>query len=149
MKTNDMKRMWVKSMVFFVLMGCMAFFMGCNEEANIPVPAQEFIKEYFPKSTVVLVEMDADDEGKEYCAWLNDGTKVEFDLLGEWKRVSRNKTGVPSRLVPPVITEYVKTNYPQDIISKLSKKSYGYKIELSDDMDLRFDPQGNFIEEVD
>lgn len=144
-----MKKMWVKSMVFFVLMGCMAFFMGCNEEANIPVPAQEFIKEYFPKSTVVLVEMDADDEGKEYCAWLNDGTKVEFDLLGEWKRVSRNKTGVPSRLVPPVITEYVKTNYPQDIISKLSKKSYGYKIELSDDMDLRFDPQGNFIEEVD
>ena len=149
MKTNDMKKMWVKSMVFFVLMGCMAFFMGCNEESNIPVPAQEFIKEYFPKSTVVLVEMDADDEGKEYCAWLNDGTKVEFDLLGEWKRVSRNKTGVPSRLVPPVITEYVKTNYPQDIISKLSKKSYGYKIELSDDMDLRFDPQGNFIEEVD
>ena len=149
MKTNDMKKMWVKSMVFFVLMGCMAFFMGCNEEANIPVPAQEFIKEYFPKSTVVLVEMDADDEGKEYCAWLNDGTKVEFDLQGEWKRVSRNKTGVPSRLVPPVITEYVKTNYPQDIISKLSKKSYGYKIELSDDMDLRFDPQGNFIEEVD
>ena len=149
MKTNDMKRMWVKSMVFFVLMGCMAFFMGCNEESNIPVPAQEFIKEYFPKSTVVLVEMDADDEGKEYCAWLNDGTKVEFDLQGEWKRVSRNKTGVPSRLVPPVITEYVKTNYPQDIISKLSKKTYGYKIELSDDMDLRFDPQGNFIEEVD
>lgn len=149
MKTNDMKKMWVKSMVFFVLMGCMAFFMGCNEEANIPVPAQEFIKEYFPKSTVVLVEMDADDEGKEYCTWLNDGTKVEFDLQGEWKRVSRNKTGVPSRLVPPVITEYVKTNYPQDIISKLSKKSYGYKIELSDDMDLRFDPQGNFIEEVD
>lgn len=144
-----MKKMWVKSMVFFVLMGCMAFFMGCNEEANIPVPAQEFIKEYFPKSTVVLVEMDADDEGKEYCTWLNDGTKVEFDLQGEWKRVSRNKTGVPSRLVPPVITEYVKTNYPQDIISKLSKKSYGYKIELSDDMDLRFDPQGNFIEEVD
>ena len=149
MKTNDMKKMWVKSMVFFVLMGCMPFFMGCNEESNIPVPAQEFIKEYFPKSTVVLVEMDADDEGKEYCAWLNDGTKVEFDVLGEWKRVSRNKTGVPSRLVPPVITEYVKTNYPQDIISKLSKKSYGYKIELSDDMDLRFDPQGNFIEEVD
>ena len=70
-------------------------------------------------------------------------------MQGEWKRVSRNKTGVPARLVPPVITEYVKANYPQNIISKLSKKLYGYKIELSDDMDLRFDPQGNFIEEVD
>ncbi len=149
MKNCSIVKGWGKSVALLVLVAFLPFFMGCNEESNIPVPAQEFIKEYFPKSTVVLVEMDADDEGKEYCAWLNDGTKVEFDLQGEWKRVSRNKTGVPSRLVPPVITEYVKTNYPQDIISKLSKKSYGYKIELSDDMDLRFDPQGNFIEEVD
>ena len=58
MKTNDMKKMWVKSMVFFVLMGCMAFFMGCNEESNIPVPAQEFIKEYFPKYQGVFPEID-------------------------------------------------------------------------------------------
>ncbi|MBP3832995.1 MAG: PepSY-like domain-containing protein [Bacteroidaceae bacterium] len=44
---------------------------------------------------------------------------------------------------------YAKTNYPETIISKLTKKTYGYKIELSDDVDLRFDQQGNFIEEVD
>jgi hypothetical protein len=63
--------------------------------------------------------------------------------------VSRNKTGVPARLVPPAIAEYAKTNFPETIISKLAKKTYGYKIELSDDVDLRFDQQGNFIEEVD
>ena len=49
---------WGNSVALLVLVAFLPLFMGCNEEANIPVPAQEFIKEYFPKSTVVLVEMD-------------------------------------------------------------------------------------------
>ena len=109
-----------------------------------------FIDQYFPNSTVVLVEMDDDDDnGKEYSVLLNDGTKIEFDLQGEWKRVGRNKTGVPATLIPKPIIEYVKTNYPEDVITKLSKKPYGFKIELSNDEDVRFNPQGQFIEKID
>ena len=135
-------------MALFMVVAFLPFFVGCSNQ-EIPATSQEFINEFFPKSSIVLVELDTDDEGKEYYVWLNDGTKVEFDLQGVWKRVSRNKTGVPTSLVPPAIAEYAKTNYPETIISKLTKKTYGYKIELSDDVDLRFDQQGNFIEEVD
>ena len=85
----------------------------------------------------------------EYCVWLNDGTKVEFDMQGEWERVGRKKTGVPAKLIPPAIIQYVKANYPDDVVSKLSRKPYGYKIELSNDMDLRFNLQGQFIEVID
>lgn len=148
MRNYSIVKRWMKSMILLVLVAFLPFFVACNEQ-DIPAGAQDFIKEYFPKSSVVLVETDNDDEGMEYCVWLNDGTKVEFDLQGVWKRVSRNKTGVPAKLVPTTISDFVKTNYPGNIISKLSKKTYGYKIELSDDMDLRFDFQGNFIEEVD
>ena len=148
MRNYSIVKRWMKSVILLVLVAFLPFFVACNEQ-DIPAGAQEFIKEYFPKSSVVLVETDNDDEGMEYCVWLNDGTKVEFDLQGVWKRVSRNKTGVPAKLVPTTISDFVKTNYPGNIISKLSKKTYGYKIELSDDMDLRFDFQGNFIEEVD
>lgn len=148
MKNYSIQLSWVKGVALLILVAFLPFFVACNEQ-EIPVGAQEFIKEYFPKSSVVLVETDNDDEGMEYCVWLNDGTKVEFDLQGEWKRVGRNKTGVPAKLVPTPISDYVKSNYPGNIISKLSKKEYGYKIELSDDMDLRFDPHGNFIEVVD
>jgi hypothetical protein len=45
--------------------------------------------------------------------------------------------------------EYAKTHYPEDVITKLSKKPYGYKIELSNDEDMRFTPQGQFIEKID
>ena len=117
---------------------------------KIPASSKAFIDKYFPESSVVLVEMDNDDDGgKEYSVCLNDGTKIEFDMQGNWKRVGRKKTGVPSTLVPPPIWEYAKTHYPEDVITKLSKKPYGYKIELSNDEDMRFTPQGQFIEKID
>lgn len=124
--------------------------MSCADQ-DIPVNSQHFIKQYFPGTSVVLVEIDDDDDDSEmeYCVWLNDGTKVEFDMQGEWERVGRKKTGVPVKLIPPTIIQYVKANYPDDVISKLSRKPYGYKIELSNDMDLRFNLQGQFIEVID
>ena len=134
-----------------VVLGCLTIWLmaACMDD-KVPPSSKAFIDQYFPEMTVVLVEMDDDDDGgKEYSVCLNDGTKIEFDLQGEWKRVGRKKTGVPSTLVPSAIWEYVKTHYPEDVITKLSKKPYGYKIELSNDEDMRFTPQGQFIEKID
>lgn len=122
---------------------------ACVDE-KVPTSSKAFVDKYFPLSTIVLVETDVDDDGgKEFCVLLNDGTKIEFDMQGAWKRVSRNKTGVPATLIPQTIIQYVKKNYPEDVVTKLSKKPYGYKTELSNDMDLRFNPQGEFIEKID
>lgn len=133
------------------VLSCLAILlMTACVDNQVPPQSKEFIDKYFPQSSIVLVEMDDDDnDGKEYSVLLNDGTKVEFDLQGEWKRVSRKKTGVPSTLVPKPILQYVKTNYPEDVITKLSRKPYGFKIELSNDEDVRFNPQGQFIEKID
>lgn len=122
--------------------------MSCNDD-SIPVQARAFIDQYFPESSVVLVEVENEDGVQEYSVWLNDGTKIEFDMQGSWKRVGRNKTGVPASLIPDAIKQYVKTHYPNDVVTKFSKKDYGYKLELSDDMDLRFDHQCKFIEVID
>ena len=70
-------------------------------------------------------------------------------MQGNWKRVGRKKTGIPRELIPDAIERYVKKNYPHDVVTKFSKKDYGYKLELSDDMDLRFNHQCQFIEEID
>jgi hypothetical protein len=143
-----MKRIkrWIGTLVGLTLLTL----TSCADQ-DIPVNSQHFIKQYFPGTSVVLVEIDDDDDDSEmeYCVWLNDGTKVEFDMQGEWERVGRKKTGVPVKLIPPTIIQYVKANYPDDVVSKLSRKPYGYKIELSNDMDLRFNLQGQFIEVID
>ena len=140
------RKRWIGALV-----GLMLLTLTSCADQDIPANAKDFIKQYFPGTTVVLVEIDDDDDDSEmeYCVWLNDGTKVEFDMQGEWERVGRKKTGVPAKLIPPAITQYVKANYPNDVVSKLSRKPYGYKIELSNDKDLRFNAQGQFIEVID
>ena len=117
--------------------------------SEMPQQAQQLIEQHFSKADVSLVMQERDGLSLEYEVRFNDGTKVEFDTQGEWKRVGRKKTGVPVKLIPPAITQYVKANYPDDVVSKLSRKPYGYKIELSSDKDLRFNPQGQFIEVID
>ena len=120
------------------------------DDTKIPTRSRAFIDQYFPESSVVIVEMEEDDKGmNEYEVWLNDGTKIDFDLQGEWKTVARKKTGVPLTLIPQQLITFVNTNYPNNVITKFSRKDYGYKLELSDDMDLRFNKQYQFIEEVD
>lgn len=119
------------------------------EDVSVPVQATAFIDQYFPESSVVLVEIENDEGTRAYSVWLNDGTKIEFDMQGNWKRVGRKKTGVPSILIPDTIMQYVKTHYPNNVVTKFSKKEYGYKLELSDDMDLRFNKQFQFIGEID
>jgi len=139
------KRIWI------VALWCLTIWLttACMH-GDVPPRIQAFISQYFPDSSIVLVETDNDDEmGQEYKVLLNDGTKIEFDLQGDWERVGRQKTGVPEKLIPPVIKQYLKTQYPNDVVTKLSKKPYGFKIELSSDMDLRFNAQGQFMEEID
>ena len=128
---------------------CCMLLTSCADE-SLPPTAQAFIDEYFPHSDVVLIELDDDDDDDiAYCAWLNDGTKIEFDTEGQWQRVSRKKSGIPATLIPQDIMQYVKSHYPEEVIFKLSKKPYGYKTELSNDTDLRFNGQGQFLEAVD
>ena len=141
-----MKKMKYYSLIVWLL--ALLMMVSC-EDVSVPVQATAFIDQYFPESSVVLVEIENDEGTREYSVWLNDGTKIEFDVQGNWKRVGRKKTGVPSILIPDTIMQYVKTHYPNNVVTKFSKKEYGYKLELSDDMDLRFNKQFQFIGEID
>ena len=141
-----MKKMKYYSLIVWLL--ALVMMVSC-EDVSVPVQATAFIDQYFPESSVVLVEIENDEGTRAYSVWLNDGTKIEFDMQGDWKRVGRKKTGVPSILIPGTIMQYVKTHYPNNVVTKFSKKEYGYKLELSDDMDLRFNKQFQFIGEID
>lgn len=101
------------------------------------------------EATNILAENELEDGVQHLNVWLSDGTRVEFDMQGNWERVARKKTGVPKKLIPLAIMDYVRRNYPGDVPTKFSKKPYGYKMELSDDIDLRFTHSGHFIEEID
>ena len=52
---------------------------------------------------------------------------------------------VPQVLVPEAIAAYVQATFPNNVITKIDKERYGYEIELSNDMDLKFNKKGNLI----
>lgn len=109
--------------------------------AQLPQKAQQFINTHF--SNVGFLSAKQDDG--EYEVMLKDGTKIDFTLQGDWKDVDCHVRAVPAALVPAAIAQYVKTNFPSNIITKIEKKYNGYDIELETDLELKFDKNGKFL----
>jgi len=121
-------------------------FVSCKDTVvsadQLPVPAQSFLEEYFPGNAVSYVKKDREIFKTTYEVFLLDAIKVEFNKKGEWEKVNCKNAAVPTALVPAVITDYVQTNFPGQIIVKIDKESNGYEVELFNDLELKFDKNG-------
>ena len=109
--------------------------------SQLPQKAQEFIQQYFPDKTASYAK-------KEYTQFevkFSDGTEVEFDRKGNWDNVDCQWESVPAALVPTEIATYVSTNFPGALIVKIDKERYGYEIELSNDLELKFNKSGKLF----
>ena len=112
---------------------------------QLPAAAKTFVQEHFPENAIVYAKMDVEMQKTEYEARLNDGSKVEFDEQGNWKEVNCHYKAVPAVLVPKAIADYVQAKFPDIAITKISRKWYGFEVELLSDLDLRFDKDCTFI----
>lgn len=106
---------------------------------QLPSSVKVFVRNNFKGKSIIYAEKDF----KTYECRLSDGTKVEFTKKGDWKKVDSNDmTAVPSALVPTIIMKYVHCTFPGASITKIEKERYGYDIELSNDLELKFNRQG-------
>ena len=106
----------------------------------------EFVAKYFPQATVLSVIRD----DNEYEVMLSDYTKLDFTLRYDWKKIdcehSTVYTAVPAELVPVQISNHVKTSFPNQSIVKIDKDRRDWEIELTNDIELKFDRNFNLIE---
>ena len=109
--------------------------------AQLPQKAQQFITKHFSGVEFLFGKQD---DG-EYEVYLMDGTEIDFTIAGEWKDVDCHTRAVPAAIVPAGISKYVKARFANNIIVKISKKYGGYEIELDNDLELKFDRNGNFL----
>lgn len=115
------------------------------DRSKLPQAAQEMLKEYFPKAKIAMIKIDRGLLKKtDYDVKLTNGTKIEFKNNGKWKSVDCKTRAVPSGLVMKPIRNYVEKNFPDVKITKIEKTSRGYEIELSDDVEVKFDHLGTF-----
>ena len=140
-----------KSAIFFVALVCMMM-QTVSTFANdriipaeqLPAAAKTFIQKTFPGQTISYAKIDFDGR-KTYEVCLSNGIEVEFDKNGTWDKVDCNYTAVPADLVPANIANYVKTSFPGAEIVKIDKERYGYEVELSNDLDLKFNKSGQML----
>lgn len=114
-------------------------------DESLPQAAKLTLQKHF-KAKVALVKIEKTiGTIQEYEVILTDGTDISFDAKGNWDSVETpiNKV-VPSKLIPQSIVDYVNTNYKKAGIVSIDKENYGYDVELSNGIEMKFDKAGNF-----
>lgn len=142
-----MKKLLI-ALMLMVCCGGAAWAFGDSYVLNrdkLPEAAQQMLSEYFPKAKIGMIKVDRHLLKKtDYDVKLVNGTKIEFNNAGKWTSVDCKTRAVPEGLIKKPIRNYVKKNFPDVKIVKIEKKSWGYEIELSDDVELKFDHIGTF-----
>lgn len=115
------------------------------EVTDLPPASINFIREYFPNTTVEKAKKDAEHGEKGYEVILSDGTEVEFWKDGKWREVDGDKKPIPTAYIDKSILDYVAKNYPNE---KITHIDYGHKdvdVDLTNNIDLEFTKEGKFI----
>ena len=112
---------------------------------KLPAEAQKFLKMHFPKNSVESAMHDKDITDNDYTVILDNGVKIEFGSTGKWESVKSRNGAIPASVIPVKISDYVSNHYKSLGIEKIERKRYGYEVELTNDLDLKFDLSGNFL----
>lgn len=146
-----LKHIEMKKITFLIGIGLAVIFTACSGEKTstdvreLPTAAQEFVSKNFD-SKVSHIIIDDDFVGKEYDVILSDGTKVEFNSDGEWDKIEAPYDQViPAKLVPTPIQEYISKHFEGHSIIKIDRDRNGYEVELQNDLELHFAPNGTFV----
>ena len=105
---------------------------------ELPAKTQKFIDGNFANVKLSYAKLETDFLTRYYEVTLADGTKLEFTSNGEWEEVDCRRAEVPAAIIPAGISEYVKNNYPGEKINRIERDSRGYELELSNDLELKF-----------
>ncbi|MEO5789252.1 PepSY-like domain-containing protein [Gelidibacter sp.] len=111
---------------------------------QIPEKINTYIATYFPKNTVLKASFDDHPVYKKYEISLSDKVSLEFRPDYKIKEI-KSKSKLPDEVIPVKILEYVKSNYPNNVITDWELDDGNQKIELDNGLDIEFTLKGQFI----
>lgn len=134
--------------VAFILVSCDKDDDHEVSATSLPASASTFLNTFFKDVTIRKVEKQTPTATNKtaYSVELANGIEVDFDQEGNWKEVeSDNDTAIPTGFISTTIVSYVDTNYKTAQISAIDIVTAGFEVELTNDIDLLFDPSGQFV----
>ncbi len=113
---------------------------------KLPAGAKTFISQHFAGQKVSVVKSDKEIFDTSYEVIFANGAKIEFDRKGNWREVDCKYQAVPASIIPKAIADHVRTNHPGLTIQQIEKrKRGGYQVDLSGDIELRYDSSLRFV----
>ena len=113
---------------------------------QLPSAAKTFIKADFPSETISYITRDADLLDTAYDVHFANGLKIEFNSKGEWTEISCTSSPIDSKYIPRQIIDTVATRWPGEKFKKIERYRYGYEVEFTNRLELKFDRQFRLTE---
>ena len=128
-----------------------------SNPADLPAEAQGFIQDHFSGATIEAVQVEDEgwleglfdgEENDKYEVRLSNGVQLDFNENGNISEVdSKEGVAIPEEVLPAEIRTYVASNYADTMIESWSLDDNEQEVELSNEIDLVFDRDGNFLKE--
>lgn len=140
-----------------ILMIAICCMVSCNIVANagndkpisvnaLPVKAQTLLSNHFSNQKVLLATIETGVISRSYDVVLQNGTKLEFDKKGNLTEINSKHGKVPALLIPQAIRNYLKDNYPGQMVKKMEINKNEYDVELANGLDFTFNKHFQVID---
>lgn len=132
-----------------LLLSTMAIFADnekiTRDKSVLPSVCRNFISANFGQAEISHIKIESNLLGtKGYDVILTNGVNVEFDKSGEWKEIEARHSSIPLGVLPERIAGYIRKNFPDNTVISVDKDTREYEVKLNNDLELKFDRNGNF-----
>lgn len=116
-----------------------------RDKSVLPTVSRSFLNDNFSGMDISHIKIESNLFGtKGYDVILTNGVNVEFDKNGQWKEIEARHASVPLNILPTVMADYIRTNFPDNHIVSADKDTREYEVKLNTGLELKFDLRGNF-----
>lgn len=124
-------------------------FASCDKEKivsanDLPAVSISYINTHFEGQQIVQAVKERDDFKITYIAYLNNGTKLEFNKDGEIIHIESNEA-LPESVISASIITYTHSGYPSAFIKAWKLDKTLQEVKLSNGLSLEFDRNGIFL----
>lgn len=117
-----------------------------SKKVVLPEAAMQFISTHYSGVNISHIDWDNDKTPAKYEVKLANGDEITFNAGGEWTEVeTADNAMIPRTLLPDTIYKFIAFKYPTKNIVEAKTNSVGYKVELSNGVELIFSSTGKFI----
>ena len=123
--------------------------VSCDKEEAIltdelPANVLGFVEAHYDGKTILHVVKELDNLKTYYHVYLDNGTKLDFNRHGGIMKIEGLEK-IPDTIIPQLILDYVQANYASEFIRGWEVEDATQDVKLSNDIDLEFDENGNFL----